>query len=288
MSDIEEFSLIDRYELISFLQQNSLKLSKKLGQNFLVDPDVLKKIIVAAELDQNDYVIEIGAGIGTLTRELAARSKGVTALEFDQQIFPALEKNLENFKNIELKNLDVRKFQPPKGKYKLVANIPYYLTSPILRQFFVETQNRPQLTVLLIQKEVAEKIVNPKKLSVLALQVKMFGNPEIVCKVPKNSFLPPPKVESAVLKVSLKNSPEVAADEVADFFKIVHAGFRAPRKKIYGSLAAGLPVRKEITKEILKKSEIDLDKRPEDLSIQDWQKILRVEKDFDCLNFDYE
>jgi 16S rRNA (adenine1518-N6/adenine1519-N6)-dimethyltransferase len=221
-------------------------------------------------------VVEIGAGLGVLTRELAQRAEKVTALEFDQNIFPALRKNLIGRENIELLNLDVRKFVPPVGKYKLVANIPYYLTSPILRQFYVETSNRPELTVLLIQKEVAEKICLRDKLSVLALQVQIFGEPQIISKVAPGSFLPPPKVESAILKIVLKPELAVPEADLPDFFKLVHAGFRAPRKKIRGSLAAAWPIPKEQIDKILLATEINQDKRPEDLTVQEWLKILVV------------
>ena len=273
---MNDLSLADRHELENFLRKNNLKLTKKLGQNFLVDSKVLQNIVDSAELKKTDLVVEIGAGVGTLTRELAERAKKVVALEFDETIFPTLENNLVEFENVEAKNLDVRKFKPLKDSYKLVANIPYYLTSPILRQFFVETKDRPKITVLLIQKEVAEKICNPDKLSVLALQVRIFGDPEIICRVPKNSFLPPPKVESAVIKITLNKSPEVSEEDLKDFFEIVHAGFRAPRKKIQGSLAAGLLVKKDLVKKILKDSGIDIEKRPEDLSIQNWLQIMRL------------
>lgn len=268
--------LISRLELESFLKQNKLMPAKTLGQNFLVDQSVLDKILAAADLKSSDTVVEIGAGLGVLTRELAQRAEKVTALEFDQNIFPALRKNMIGYENIELKNLDVRKFVPPEGKYKLVANIPYYLTSPILRQFYVETSNRPELTVLLIQKEVAEKICSRDKLSVLALQVQIFGEPQIISKVAPDSFLPPPKVESAILKITLNPESAVPEVDLADFFKLVHAGFRAPRKKIRGSLAAAWPIPKEQIDKILAATEINQDKRPEDLTIQEWQKILAV------------
>jgi len=266
--------LSDPNFLVDFLRKNRLSLSRELGQNFLVDSEVLAEIITAAELKKFDNVVEIGAGIGTLTSELVTRVKKVTALEFDQKIFPTLVKNLSEFSNIELHNLDVRKFIPPKGVYKLVANIPYYLTSPILRQFFLKAENCPQIAVLLVQKEVAEKICNIQKLSPLALEVCIFASAEIVCFVSRKSFLPPPKVESAVIKIVLKKSPEIPQEDIVDFFKVIHAGFRAPRKKIRGSLAAGLSVPKKTVKEVLLISEVDTEKRPENLTIKEWQKIL--------------
>lgn len=266
--------LSDSLDLEQFLRKNGLKPSHALGQNFLVDEDVLKNIVDAAELREDDEVVEIGAGLGVLTRELAKQAKKVTALEFDRNIFPALQKNLQEFENVDLQNLDVRKFTVPQGRYKLVANIPYYLTSPILRQFFVESGSPPDTAVLLIQREVAEKICDAKKLSVIALEVKIFGEPEIVEIVKPESFLPPPKVDSAVIKISLKPRPEINLEDVPEFFKIVHAGFHAPRKKIRGSFASGFPAKKEVAYEILEQAGIDTDLRPENLRIGDWMKIL--------------
>ncbi|MFH1375736.1 MAG: 16S rRNA (adenine(1518)-N(6)/adenine(1519)-N(6))-dimethyltransferase RsmA [Patescibacteria group bacterium] len=266
--------LCDSLELESFLRKHSLKPDHALGQNFLVDEEILQKIVDAAELKDSDEVIEIGAGVGTLTRELAGRSRAVTALEFDRNIFPVLQENLKGLTNVDLQNLDVRKFTPPARDYKLVANIPYYLTSPILRQFFVETMIRPSLAVLLVQREVAEKICDPQKLSVLALEVKIFADPEIVEIVKAESFLPSPKVDSAILKIVSRQQAAVSEKDLPDFFQIMHAGFHSPRKKIRGSFASGLPQKKEVAEQILEDAGINLEKRPEDLEIEDWRKIL--------------
>jgi 16S rRNA (adenine1518-N6/adenine1519-N6)-dimethyltransferase len=271
--------LCDSLELADFLQKHKLKPSHALGQNFLVDEKVLGKIISSAELGGDDQVIEVGAGLGVLTKELAAQAKQVTALEFDRNIFPTLQENLQELKNVDLQNLDVRKFEVPKDKYKLVANIPYYLTSPILRKFFVESDNPPEIAVLLIQREVAEKICDKQKLSVLSLEVKLFGDPEIIEVVKPESFLPPPKVDSAILKISLKTKPEIETKDLSDFFKVVHAGFRSPRKKIRGSFAAGFIGKKETAYEILEQAGIDTDLRAEDLSIGDWKNILEAYRD---------
>ncbi|MFH0834268.1 MAG: 16S rRNA (adenine(1518)-N(6)/adenine(1519)-N(6))-dimethyltransferase RsmA [Patescibacteria group bacterium] len=270
--------LADSAELEKFLRQNNLRADHSLGQNFLVDEKVLAKILVAAELQNSDEIVEVGAGLGVLTRALAEKVSRVFALEFDNKIFPTLQKNLASRKNVELQNIDVRHFMPPTEKFKLVANIPYYLTSPILRKFFVE-HDPPAIAVLLVQKEVAEKICDRKKLSVLALEVQIFGTPEIVATVPPTSFLPPPRVESAILKIATHKTLLVPRSDISDFFKIVHAGFRAPRKKIRGSFAAGFPGKKEVAQKILELAEINLDLRPEDLQIQDWQKILAASQE---------
>jgi 16S rRNA (adenine1518-N6/adenine1519-N6)-dimethyltransferase len=270
----DNLSFLDRNELENFLRKNNLAPKHSLGQNFLIDAGVLNSILVAGELVSSDVVVEIGSGLGVLTRELSKLSAKVIALEFDAETFVALQKNLADYSNVELHQLDVRKFTPPKNSYKLIANIPYYLTSPILRQFYVETLSRPEVSVLLIQKEVAEKICAKDKLSVLALQVKVFAEAEIICTVGKESFLPPPKVKSAVIKLTLKKTPEIPQGDIEEFFKLLHMGFHSPRKKIAGSLVAGFPFTKEITNRIIAASGIDTEKRPEDLSISDWQKLL--------------
>ncbi|MCF7836221.1 16S rRNA (adenine(1518)-N(6)/adenine(1519)-N(6))-dimethyltransferase RsmA [Candidatus Gracilibacteria bacterium] len=243
-----------------------------------MDEKILTKILEAGELKKSDELVEVGAGLGVLTKQLSAKVRKVTALEIDRKIFPTLQKNLADCKNVELHNLDIRHFYQSKKNFKLVANIPYYLTSPILRKFFIENYP-PELTVLLVQKEVAEKICATKKLSVLALEVRIFGEPKIVAIVPPSSFLPPPKVESAILKISLKKNPLVPHADIVDFFKIVHAGFRAPRKKIWGSFAAGFAGKKEVAQKILELAKIDLNLRPEDLQIADWQKVLAASRE---------
>jgi len=271
--------LVNSLELENFLAKNKLKPSHALGQNFLVDKNVLNKILEAGELDRDDEVVEVGSGLGVLTAELATRVKKVVALEFDAKIFPKLQENLSEIKNVELKNIDVRRFIPPATPYKLIANIPYYLTSPILRKFFIENGNPPKVVVLLVQKEVAQKICNAEKLSVLSLEVKLFGNPEIIEIVKPVSFLPPPKVDSAILKISLKEKFEVRTEDIKDFFKILYAGFHSPRKKIRGSFASGLAQKKEVAFTILKQAGIDENLRPENLSINDWKRILEVSRE---------
>lgn len=276
----DNLSFLDRNELEVFLRKNNLSPKHSLGQNFLIDAGVLNSIIATGELNSNDTVVEIGSGLGVLTRELSKLSQKVIALEFDAETFTALQKNVSTFSNVELHQIDVRKFTPLETSYKLIANIPYYLTSPILRQFYSETLHRPEISVLLIQKEVAEKICAKEKLSVLALQVKVFAEAEIICEVSPKSFLPPPKVKSVVIKLTLKKTPEIPQSDIEDFFKLLHMGFHSPRKKIGGSIIAGFPFTKDKTLEILAASGVDTEKRPEDLSISDWQKLLAAYRKF--------
>lgn len=265
--------LADRATLERQLRTAGLFTKKSLGQNFLVDPAVLQAILAAAELTPADHAVEVGAGLGVLTAALAAAAGRVTALEIDRAIWPLLQANLAEAKNAELQNCDVRTFVPPQTNYKLVANIPYYLTSPIIRQFLVEAAVPPTLAVLLVQREVAEKICD-SRLTVLGLQARVYGTPELVCRVPARSFLPPPKVESAVLRIRRHAVPPVPAALLPQFFGLVHAGFRAPRKKIGSSLAAGLPYLKAETLAVVARSGVNADARPGELTIADWLQLL--------------
>jgi len=265
----------DSFELAEFLRKNNLRADSSLGQNFLVDKKVLAKILEVGELQNSDSVVEVGAGLGILTRALAKKVRKVFAIEFDNKIFPVLQKNLVDLKNIELQNLDVQHFTPPTEKFKLIANIPYYLTSLILRKFFLEN-SPPLIAVLLVQKEFAEKVCNLKKLSLLSLELRIFAKLEIVEIISSKSFLPPSRVDSAILKISLKKNPEIPRADIPDFFKIARAGFRAPRKKIRGSFSSGFPGKKNVAEKILEQAKINQNLRPESLAISDWQKILTV------------
>lgn len=265
---------MDRHELELFLKKHGLTAKKQFGQNFLVDQSVLDAIIGACDLGPADRVIEIGAGVGALTSELAQKAGHITALEIDDDLIPVLHNKFSDPTKVTILHTDVRNFTIPETPYKLIANIPYYLTSPIFRKFFLESSNPPTLAVLLIQREVAEKVCIENKLSPLALEVKIFGTPSIVRHVGPTSFLPPPKVDSSVLRVISHVKPLIDAADITDFFRLLHAGFHAPRKKIRGSLTAGLPYPKEVTQAIVEQSGIDTEKRPEDLTLEEWKNLL--------------
>lgn len=266
-------NISDRDKLEEFLKKYQLAPKKQFGQNFLIDASVLDAILSASDLDADDAVVEIGPGPGALTQRLVQAAKRVTAVELDPDMVAALRLSCADADNLDIQHVDVRTFELPTEKYKLIANIPYYLTSPILRKFFAETDRRPQRAVLLIQKEVAEKIVADKG-SVLAWQVRIFGEAAIVRIVPKDSFLPTPKVASAVIQIKLRPEPLIPNEDIEIFFKMLHIGFRAPRKKIGGSLIAGLPIAKDETRKLLEQSGVNTDQRPEDLSLDDWLALL--------------
>ena len=257
--------------------------SKRLGQNFLIKKSVLKKIIEAANLSSKDIVLEIGPGIGTLTQELAKRVKKVIAIEKDKKMIEILKETLKDFKNVKIIQGDILKFElkaqilEPKV-YKIVANLPYYLTSPVIRKFLETSEIQPQKMVLMVQKEVAERICSePPRMNLLAVSVQFYGKPEIVSLISKKSFYPQPKIDSAILKITPLINDEKKLINTDLFFKIVRAGFSQPRKQLVNNLADMLKLSKEKIKIWLLKNKIKPTQRAETLSIEDW---IRLAEDF--------
>lgn len=267
-------------ELLALLKRENLWAQKKLGQNFLVNPEALKNIIKAAELSKEDHVLEIGPGLGILTEQLARHAGKVTAIEFDRSIVPVLRKNLllEDVKNVEIINEDALKTELPATPYKLVANIPYYITSPILNHFLqpkTPQQQRPALIVLLVQKEVAQKIcAQEDDQSVLSLEVQAFGKPSIVCSVGKGSFFPQPNVDSAVIKIETYPEPRISDTET--FFKLIKGAFRQKRKMLSNSLANSLSLTRGQTEELFQKSGISPNERPQRISLEGWEALIQA------------
>jgi len=251
--------------------------SKRLGQSFLIDKKVLKKIVEVADLSKNDSVLEVGPGIGNLTIELAKKVKKVIAVEKDERMVEILKERLEEerIKNVEIVNEDILKFLPSfklRRSYKVVANIPYYLTSRLIRNL-LEAKRRPRLIVLMIQKEVAQRIcAKPPKMNLLAVSVQFYSKPEIISFVSKNCFWPRPKVDSAIIKISNIKKQKATKDEKL-FFKIVKAGFSHPRKQLINNLSKGLKKNKKIVEEWLLNCGISPDKRAENLSIEEWKRL---------------
>lgn len=248
---------------------------KELGQHWLRDPEILAEIAEVAELGRGDVVLEIGPGLGTLTSRLLARAGRVVAVEFDRDLVRKLPGQFPG-KNLEVINEDILQFdlnQLPKG-YKVVANVPYYITSKIVEKLMT-AENKPSLAVLLVQKEVAQRIAaEPGEMSILAVSVQAFAEAELDIEVPRQFFTPPPKVDSQVVVLRTRTEPLVDPRDHKDFFRIVKAGFSAKRKKLRSSLSGGLGVSKATTEQLLKKADISPDVRAEDLAIDDWQRLL--------------
>jgi len=258
--------VIPRKNIKNLLGKYGVRPSKGLGQNFLVDKRVLGKIIEAANLGKENTVLEIGAGIGTLTLELAKKAKKVIAVEKDPKMCEILHETMKGYENVEIIQGDILKLeifnfqfsifkqkpnaknQMPKTKckiqntrYKVVANLPYYITSPVIRKF-LETDSPPSEMILMIQKEVAQRIcARPPRMNLLAVSVQFYAEPKIVSYVSKNSFWPSPKVDSAIIKIARNKNQETVNKEL--FFKIVKAGFSQPRKQILNNLSKGLALR---------------------------------------------
>jgi 16S rRNA (adenine1518-N6/adenine1519-N6)-dimethyltransferase len=253
---------------------------KGLGQNFLINPGVLQKIIDAADLKKEEMVMEIGPGLGALTRELAPRAKKVLAIEKDRKYAAILKATLNEYKNVKIIHEDILKFDIEAlesdwklefGNWKLIANLPYNITSPVIRKF-LECANQPKEMVLMVQKEVASRIcAGPPEMSLLAVSVRFYGEPKIMSFVSKGSFWPAPNVGSAILKIKTTKKAEASEPEL--FFKIVKAGFSAPRKQLAGNLAKGLDIPREIIEGHLKKANIAPNRRAETVSLEEWTRL---------------
>jgi len=268
-----------------------LHARKSLGQHFLIDEEVLKLITSAAELTPSDVIMEIGPGLGVLTRELARQAGWVVTVELDSKLAAILGQTLASLNNVTIVNKDILKTDPAallqelkakfpsaKNSYKVVANLPYYITSPVLRHF-LEASVKPQLMVVMVQKEVAEAIVaEPGRMSVLSISVQFYGEPRIISYVPAQCFYPPPEVDSAILWVTLYPQPAVAVTDVGSFFELVRAGFSASRKQICNSLAQGLGVPKAEVLSLLAKADIVPQRRAETLSLDEWARLWQIKQ----------
>jgi 16S rRNA (adenine1518-N6/adenine1519-N6)-dimethyltransferase len=255
----------------------NLKPKDYLGQNFLVDEIVLQDIVNAGDIKKTDTVVEVGPGLGILTQQLAAKAGEVIAVEKDRTLLPILKANIKDHKNVTIHQQDILKFnlsENVKGPYKVVANIPYYLTSHLF-QYLLAQKNKPTLMVLMVQKEVGERVTaKPGDLSVLGISIQIFSDPEIVGFVPKKSFWPIPKIDSVILRIT----PALKFPEIKDnkeFFRIVKIGFAAKRKQLHNNFVSGLKKSSQEIKSWLNQNKIDEKARAQDLSIEDWIKLYR-------------
>lgn len=265
------------------LRRFDLQARKGLGQHFLIDREVLELITSAAELTPADVIVEVGPGLGVLTRELAKKTGLVIAIELDNKLAALLKQTLASFNNVIIINDDVLKIEPGallnqqkvRFPYKVVANLPYYITSPVLRHF-LEASAKPQMMIVMVQKEVAEAIVaKPGEMSLLSVSIQFYGEPRIISYVPAQCFYPAPEVDSAILRIDLYPQPTVAVDE-AGFFELVRGGFTAPRKQIANSLAQGLGLPKAEVLPLLETANIVPQRRAETLTLGEWAQLWRA------------
>jgi len=265
-------------ELKSLLQSHNLWAKKGLGQNFLIDEKALDAIVAAADLKPSDNVVEVGPGTGFLTEKLIEKTKHVTAIELDEKMMEILQDRFGSAPNLELVQADILKLKIENLKlsgYKVVANIPYYITSPLLKHF-LQSDHCPELMVLLVQKEVAEKICGFSGKSLITIETQLFGQPEIIGIVPSKSFYPAPKVESAILKIDVFDKPLIPQEGLKDFLRMVKFGFSQKRKKLTNSLGAGLHLKPSEMAEILREADIDPGLRAEHLGIEEWKRLGKV------------
>jgi 16S rRNA (adenine1518-N6/adenine1519-N6)-dimethyltransferase len=256
-----------------------IKPSRTKGQNFLINEKIYDEIVSAAGVNTQDTILEVGPGLGFLTAKLAKVAKKVIAVELDDKLASFLQIGLDSqdVENVEIVNQDILKFNPEilEPNYKVVANLPYNITSIFLRTF-LNHHNRPQSLVLMLQKEVAERLAaKPGDMSMLALSVQFFGDVEIIREVKAGNFWPEPKVDSAVVRLILKdeNHSSIPRTQEKAFFRIAKIGFSAKRKMLKNNLAAGLQIENSAAEKIITSVGLDARTRAEDLSVEQWQKL---------------
>jgi 16S rRNA (adenine1518-N6/adenine1519-N6)-dimethyltransferase len=261
------------------LESLGIRPSKRLGQNFLVERGIVRRMIKAAEIEPDDLVVEVGPGLGILTRELVENARQVVAIELDRRLAAYLEEELKasgaaivvgDALTVELNTLI-----PADETYKLVANLPYSVGTAVVRRF-IEADHPPMLSAVMVQREVAERMAaSPPEMSLLSVSVQIYTEPQIAFIVPPTVFVPRPKVESAVVLLRQLAAPRIERAERELFFKIVTGGFQQRRKQLANSLANSFAIPKAIVEDWLREAEIDPSLRPERLAVDDWIRICR-------------
>ena len=269
---------LDFLNIHPLLKRYDIHPKKSLGQNFLVEPAGLTRAINAAELSGKEEVLEIGAGLGSLTYLLAQTCASVTAVEIDPRMLAPLSEALKPFANVRIVQGDILELDPAslvsQENYVVVANIPYYITSAIIRRL-LEANPKPSRVILTIQKEVAQRITaRDGKMSLLSLSVFVFGEPTIAGTIPAGSFFPAPDVDSAVLVIRLHPEPLIPAEKLDRFFRLAHAGFGQKRKTLRNSLSSGLSLPAAEVEARLLEAQIEPSRRAETLTIAEWARLV--------------
>lgn len=284
-------NLINPDTIQSILKKYNLAPNKFLGQNFLIDKNVLDKIIEAADVKDGDNVLEIGPGLGTLTEALFQKGANVIAIEKDKDLIPVLRDNLKDFETVTIIQDDFLEldfysilFKKEGGgelisgfgskSYKVISNIPYYITSPVLRKILT-AETKPREIVFLVQREVAERIsAKACDMSFISVFVQFYGTPEVIEIVKPESFWPAPKVESAILKIVLDQKRKISEKEKKELWRLVKIGFATRRKTLANNLSAGLRIPRGKIEEILKSLGFSAKARAQELSVENWLKLL--------------
>jgi 16S rRNA (adenine1518-N6/adenine1519-N6)-dimethyltransferase len=266
-----------RQEVSALLRRYNLRPRKALGQHFLVDGRALRIILTAAAPVATDTIVEVGPGLGILTCRLATMARRVVAVELDRTLADLLRERATLFPNLEVVTGDILDLPPEQligeRPYKVVANFPYAIAAAALRHL-LETARPPQVMVVMVQKEVAENIcATPGNLGLLGLGVQVFGQPRILRVLPPSAFYPPPRVQSAIVRMDVYPEPVVPASLVPHLFTMARAGFSAPRKQLRNSLAQGLRVHPTEAEKLLHRAEIDPSRRPQTLSPDEWGRL---------------
>jgi len=268
------------------LRRHGLSPHKSLGQNFLIEPALADRIVAAAALTPDDIVLEIGPGPGMLTERLAAAARHVLAVEIDRDMVALLHAELDGLRNLTLVRADILESDPGAlvagavnsaraQPYKVVANLPYYITSAVLRHL-LEAAQPPTLAVLMVQLEVAQRIcAGPGDMSILAVSVQFYARPHLLFSVPPEAFFPRPNVKSAIMRLNVLPTPAVEDVEPEHFFDVVRAGFGQKRKQLANSLSAGLAMPKPEVAALLRDVDIDPARRAETLSLEEWGNLAR-------------
>lgn len=262
------------------LKKHGIKPKKGLGQSFLADEAQIKKIIHSAEIGKDDTVLEVGPGPGTITFSLLQQARRVIAVEKDKPLAEFLKTEFSDYKNLEVISGDILKINlaklelTPRG-YKIVANLPFYLTNYFLRRM-LEEKIKPSEMTLVIQKEVAERIIaEGNKESILSLAIKMYGEAELVDIIPSEAFYPPPEVATAIIKIRIFKKPRLGAGERELFFRLIKIGFSAKRKQLKNNLAGGHGITAKEAENVLSKAKINPRVRAEDLRFDDWVRVMK-------------
>lgn len=270
---------IEPINISALMQKYKLRPKKNLGQNFLTDTQSLERIVEIADISPQDTVLEIGAGLGHLTRYLAEAAKRVVAVEFDERLIPPLREVLAKYDNVDIIQGDILSLAPKDiiddKNYLVVANIPYYITSAITRHL-LEAENKPRRLVLTVQREVAKRMCAVSgDMNILALSIQIYGEPYITSHIPAAAFHPPPKVDSASVRIDLYRQPVLPEKQLDTFFRLIKAGFQHKRKTLRNSLSAGLSWPKEKVEEMLEEADILARRRAETLSLPEWIILTR-------------
>ena len=267
--------------VVQLLKSHGLRASKGLGQNFLEDAEALRAIAEAADITRSDVVLEVGPGLGSLTRYLCIEAHEVVTVELDRKLTPILRSVLQPYHNVRIVEGDILGLSPGELRltegYIVAANIPYNITSALLRHL-LSSDPKPRRMVLTVQKEVAERICStPPNMSLLALSVQVFGEPRVVANIPARAFFPAPKVDSAVVRIEILPSPRIDVAVLPISFELMKAGFSQKRKMLRNALAAGMHMPPSRATELLEKAGIDPQRRAETVSLQEWEALARVQ-----------